>query len=520
MFEHPEGQPHPRPPKNIRELKDLNYSEELFGKSSVEIKKFLKQKNTLQSCDKISLTKQIRKFIYHKESRAEYVDFAWEYLSKKRPSSKKVYDITLIGAGIHAAIFVYTIKKINPGLKILILEKSNNICSTFYDLGDSLVLNSPTFSKVGLNSNIFPEHFIQTSDFDELSEKPFPTAKHLYELAVMVFFHSDADIVFEFDVKEIKGQKTNHLIVGKNLKLGNKFELSARNIIVANGMGQPKKGIYKKDRSSKKIVSGDEFIRKSFNDSEYFQRIKNKKIAVVGAGDTANCVMEYLLPLVYPNYYYGFYRKDQFLPDFIYWFGQSAKTIQDYFFANKSRYCHSGGVIEFFWNEETPFELSTEIWKKTKELISCTGEKLVSIEHKSKCLNLKTEEKNYNVDLVIDCTGRMNKLCSKLIKGSIEYIEADISLDGGHWDEDLERFIPRPRTLFSKKVTAKIKNKNIFFLGSSFPLEKMIDDDEAKNGSLKYQEERRSLTNSKWSLEHTLPRTVSFAKNYKNILDI
>ena len=27
MFEHPEGQPHPRPPKNLRELKDLNYTE-------------------------------------------------------------------------------------------------------------------------------------------------------------------------------------------------------------------------------------------------------------------------------------------------------------------------------------------------------------------------------------------------------------------------------------------------------------------------------------------------------------
>ena len=46
----------------------------------------------------------------------------------------------------------------------------------------------------------------------------------------------------------------------------------------------------------------------------------------------------------------------------------------------------------------------------------------------------------------------------------------------------------------------------------------MIDDDEAKNGSLKYQEERTSLTNSKWSLEHTLPRTAAFAENYLEFL--
>ena len=48
----------------------------------------------------------------------------------------------------------------------------------------------------------------------------------------------------------------------------------------------------------------------------------------------------------------------------------------------------------------------------------------------------------------------------------------------------------------------------------------MIDDEEAMNGSLQYQEERKSLTNSKWSLEHTLPRTIAFAENYKKFLDL
>ena len=107
-----------------------------------------------------------------------------------------------------------------------------------------------------------------------------------------------------------------------------------------------------------------------------------------------------------------------------------------------------------------------------------------------------------------------------MTKGRIDFIEADITLQGGHWDEDLERFIPAPRTLLSKRIAVQIKNKNIFFLGSAYPLEEIIEDSEAKNGSLKFQEERRSLTNSKWSLEHTLPRTVAFAKNYANILDL
>ena len=128
--------------------------------------------------------------------------------------------------------------------------------------------------------------------------------------------------------------------------------------------------------------------------------------------------MEYLLPIVYPNYYYGFYREEQFLPSKVFWIGQKAKTIQDYFFSNKSRYCHSGGVIEFFWNEETPFELSTEVWKKTKDLIHCDSEKLIKIVHENRDtpLLLKTCNNSYQADLVIDCSGRMNKLSHKLAK--------------------------------------------------------------------------------------------------------
>ena len=44
-----------------------------------------------------------------------------------------------------------------------------------------------------------------------------------------------------------------------------------------------------------------------------------------------------------------------------------------------------------FWDEETPFELSTEIWKKTKNLIRCIPEKLSSLSHNADSVELKTE---------------------------------------------------------------------------------------------------------------------------------
>ena len=188
--------------------------------------------------------------------------------------------------------------------------------------------------------------------------------------------------------------------------------------------------------------------------------------------------------------------------------------------ANKSRYCHSGGVIEFFWNEETPFELSTEVWKKTKELIRCVPEKLSSLSHISNSLELKTDTKKLEVDLVIDCTGRFNDLSSNLFEEECDFVEGDITLYGGQWDEDLGRFIVSPRLLEARRIAYKIGGENIFFLGSACPLGKLIDDEEARNGSLKYQEDRTSLTNSKWSLEHTLPRTVAFADKHQEILGV
>ena len=270
----------------------------------------------------------------------------------------------------------------------------------------------------------------------------------------MVLFHADADIIFNYDVRNIKQDKEYCLLSN------NRDEIKAKNIILTNGMGAPKKNSFKKDKKSKQIITGDEFISKSFISSTFFKSIKNKKIAVIGKGDTANCVMEYLLPLVYPNYYYGFYRKDLFFPKLIYWIGQDAKNIQDYFFANKSRYCHSGGIIEFFWDQETPFELSTEVWKKTKNLIKCVPSKVEFLEHKEQKVNLKTKTDDLTVDLLIDCTGRLNNLSRKLLKGEYEFVQGDITLFGGMWNDELSRFTVSPRELKAKNLTQRFLRRN------------------------------------------------------------
>ena len=45
-----------------------------------------------------------------------------------------------------------------------------------------------------------------------------------------------------------------------------------------------------------------------------------------------------------------------------------------------------------------------------------------------------------------------------------DFIEGNISLYGGQWDEELERFIVTPRVLKERKIACKLKNEDIFFL--------------------------------------------------------
>ena len=77
-----------------------------------------------------------------------------------------------------------------------------------------------------------------------------------------------------------------------------------------------------KEVKIKKNYVGGPLVSNSLRDKIFFEQMRIKKVAVIGAGDTANCVMEYLLPIVYPNYYYGFYHKEQFLPSKVFWIGQ------------------------------------------------------------------------------------------------------------------------------------------------------------------------------------------------------
>ncbi|MEM7609321.1 MAG: hypothetical protein AAF411_28565, partial [Myxococcota bacterium] len=452
----------------------------------------------------LSLAEQIRDHVYDAAQRRRYVAEGLRYLRSKRPPLSERYDVVLVGAGIHAAVWLYTVMRVRPELKVLVVEQSANVCSTFARLGDSLILNSPTSSRVGLNANIAPGHFVQVSDFDELATRTFPTAKHLHELAAMMLFHADANVAFEFSVGAIERSDDGYVLRSDDR------HVRANTVVVCNGMGGHRRDAFRRDARSEQVVCGDEFIRACYDEHE--PDLTNQTVAVVGAGDTANCVMEYLLPLTYPRRPYSSLAKDWLAPKKVYWIGQSAANVRDFYFANKQRYCYSGGIIEFFWHGDAPFDLPTDAWNRSKALITCVPDRLTSLTHRDGEVELVAGKRRLRADLCVDCTGRFNALSARLLDGAHEYVEGDVVFHGGGWDASLDRYVIAPRTLHARRLACKLQGERIFLLGSACDLDALIDDGEARNGSLKYQDHRTSATNSKWSLEHTLPRTVAFAE--------
>ncbi|MEM6789959.1 MAG: FAD-dependent oxidoreductase [Myxococcota bacterium] len=462
------------------------------------------------------LAKRIVRHIHCRERRASYVAAAADYLRTKHPPLERTYDVVVVGAGIHAAMFAYTLGQLAPGTRVLMVERSTDICATFGRLGDALILNSPTFAKVGLDSNLFPGHFVQLSDFDELAHGPFPTAKHLHELATMVMFHADADIAFGFEVVKPWTRDGGTYVLSSPEQT-----VRTKSIVVANGTGPPRRLAFAESPETKdRYQLGDDFMRRCYEDEAFTRGLAGKRVAVVGSGDTANSVMEYLLPLVYPSAAAGLGCDVDGLPAHILWLGQSARTIKEFFFNNKLRYCHSGGLIEFLWCGDEPFDLSPVVWERAKELVTVVPEHVRSISSRDGAIRLETATANHEADVVIDCSGRFNSLSDALLRGRYEYVTADIGFYGGRWCDRAKCFVGLPKRHPDRRIACRLAGERVFVVGAAAPLHELVADDEAKNGAQRYQEDRTSLTNSKWSLEHTLPRTVALAERYLELSGI
>ncbi|WGL60455.1 hypothetical protein QEJ31_02420 [Pigmentibacter sp. JX0631] len=262
-----------------------------------------------------------------------------KFYDKNKPD----YDIVIVGAGVHSSIFSLNYKLKYPNAKILVVDSANSISEHFKST--DYLINSPENRPMAPSStNILPNSPIQLADFGNKTDTFF-IANNLWKTIVLNSFASGSDILLNTAITDYSYNHKNKIFT---VKLDNNATIFTNKIIVSNGLGTPKFEHFSDENfknsqinlASKcfnsdclpSVMTFDDLIK--FNEhwkskgSNVYNVLKNKKeIAVVGAGDAANVLIEFLYDAAPPEAYShvssnNLYQKINNL----YWYAQKHST--------------------------------------------------------------------------------------------------------------------------------------------------------------------------------------------------
>jgi hypothetical protein len=279
----------------------------------------------------INISTEIKKIVessgalYRNQKRAICVDALANELQKTMQLQKQnynkqelIYDIVMIGGGVHAAIFNATFLKKNPQAKVLVIDKSPIIASHFKS--NAYRINSPVNFPVG-QTNTFANAPIQLEDFIWFKkDDPFngyPYAKALWNEIVLANFASGADFLLGTEIIQIKENNTKNSKY--SISTNNFGEIKAKKIVISTGLGEPNfsqgpPAFIKEQRELAKqceyedclpqVMTFDDLLaidaawslqnRKGMQFASVVDVLDNKQVALIGGGDSSFVVLEYL----------------------------------------------------------------------------------------------------------------------------------------------------------------------------------------------------------------------------------
>ncbi len=333
------------------------------------------------------------------------------------------FDILIIGSGIHGAILARNLSYKNPALKILVIDKEQHPASHFRT--HSFRLNSPSGSNpqtgVDYNSNYFPLSpisIVEHADIEKKGQKNFPVARQLWNQVIFNLFASNALFYFDTTIKKIDKIDDNYLITLAGNNALNR-PLLVKKVVVVSGLGSvimpniddknwfvtQRDLLASFDSESSKIplvLNYDELfeINELLLDqgTSFFEIFKNKKIAVIGAGDSGKIVLEFLAGYAPKQSYESFGSNKYASPAEIIWYGQSLKNYISFENSSttKGRYKYEG--FKKIYNGET--------FNKSKFIFTPIVHKVESIEQDiGDKIRVNYNSLSERVDLVITAIG-------------------------------------------------------------------------------------------------------------------
>lgn len=284
------------------------------------------------------------------------------------------YDAVVVGAGVHGVIALHELLAQNPALRVLVIEASDTAAANFTYAGDIFNINSSNrASGQGTqplpgkgNINELPGLPIQLSD---LAAVKYPTAGDLGDTLVAGLYaaatrYSGVDVLFTTDAKVIdtlssakKNRRFRYAVTAQfRSRPASRVTVNTKSVIVATGLGEPRlpNGVVDALKKYPELVTTKDMTKAlprlmTFEDvmrvlarSNYPRKyFENKTVAVVGTGDSANVMIEFLLGYA-PSTAYGFSDAQTAGPKLIAWVGQDVRSCNAFIAAARSRYAQIG----------------------------------------------------------------------------------------------------------------------------------------------------------------------------------
>lgn len=284
-----------------------------------------------------SLTAAILSGVYMDDTASMMLDEAFDAEFARTPGRvlPRQREI-VVGAGLHAAIYCAVRQKTYPKApRPLVLESSDRVGGAFaVSKNPSFYLNSRNRpgpldvpgSPMG-SLNVLPGAVLQPADIGSSEYQ----ANSELAFVIRATLAAYAKVIPNTDVSQVRNIGMGGVAV--LTRDGRTF--NARRVVVASGLGKPNEIISKTSR----LVSFQEFMRKM---DEPFPLRGMRKIAVVGAGDSARTAIEALTgqgPLA------GWSVASLDYPDEIHWYGCPQLTRLDWEQCNRSRYKGIGRLL-------------------------------------------------------------------------------------------------------------------------------------------------------------------------------
>lgn len=265
------------------------------------------------------------------------------------------YDVVIIGAGIHGVIHAASLMRENPNLHVLLIESSDTAAANFRLARDMFRINSSnrasSQSRLPVpgegNINELPSLPIQVSD---LTAEKYPSANDLAIPLVTGLYglnksYANVDVLFDTKVTKLISSSSGGEVEGVRIEFdgAKKATVKSQIVVATTGLGTPKIPFEVVKRSKTKeelakyaslekmpqIVTFEEAFRMLSQSSNPIEFFSGKKVGIVGSGDSANVFIEFLLGYA-PKKAYGISDAQEKTPDRIYWFGQDAKTCEQF----------------------------------------------------------------------------------------------------------------------------------------------------------------------------------------------